>query len=273
MAPRPRSRPRSAWFAPATPRLLAHRGLAHDAPENTLGAFDAAVAVGAGYLETDVNASADGIAVVVHDPTLERIAARTDRVSDLTLAELRAIDLGGGARFATLAEALAAQPGIRFNIDVKSADAAAPTAAAVLAAGALDRVLITSFSRRRRRSTTRLLDAARPAATPPVAASASAAEFVPALIFAKLGLIPLVRFALRHVDAVQIPTSVYGVTTATPRTVRRLHAAGVEVHVWTINDVEVARALLGRGVDGIVSDRVDQMMVLVTPELGTTDLR
>jgi glycerophosphoryl diester phosphodiesterase len=257
------------WFAPVTPRILAHRGRALGVPENTIAAFEKAIAAGAAYIETDVNATADGIAVAVHDPTLERVAGRPDRIADLTLAELREVDLGGGARFATLAEVLAAHPETRFNIDIKSEDAAAPAAAAILAAGAVERVLITSFSTKRRRATIELLERRLPGSpgrmrSPErVAASASAGEFVPALLAAKIGLVPLARLLLRRVDAVQIPQRIWHIRTVTPRTVRRLHAAGVEVHVWTINDPDEARLLLENGADGIVTDRADLMLDLV----------
>jgi glycerophosphoryl diester phosphodiesterase len=245
-------------------------------PENTIAAFEKAIAAGAAYVETDVNATADGIAVAVHDPTLDRVAGRADRIADLTLAELREIDLGGGVRFSTLAEVLSAHPETRFNIDIKAEDAAAPAAAAILAAGAVERVLITSFSAKRRRATVELLEQ-RPLDrrigsgrlekgridSGRVAASASAGEFVPALLAAKIGLVPLARLLLRRVDAVQIPQRIWRIRTTTPRTVRRLHAAGVEVHVWTINDPDEARRLLENGADGIVTDRADLMLGLV----------
>ncbi|SDZ06163.1 glycerophosphodiester phosphodiesterase family protein [Herbiconiux ginsengi] len=248
----------SGWFRPALPRILAHRGLALGVPENTLASFEKAISAGVDYLETDVNASADGVAIVSHDPTLERLAGRPERIAELTLEQLLGIDLGGGVRFVTLADVLAAHPGVRFNIDIKSDDVAAPAARAILDAGASDRVLITSFSTRRRRSAVDLLEAGGNR----VAASASAGEFVPALLAAKLGLVPLVRLLLRRVDAVQIPLTVFRMRTTTARMVRRLHAAGVEVHVWTINDVAVARGLLERGVNGIVTDRADLMLPL-----------
>lgn len=244
--------------------MLAHRGLALGVPENTLASFENAVAAGADYVETDVNASADGVAVVVHDPALDRIAGRPDRVAKLTLEQLRLVDLGGGVRFVTLQEALEALPETRFNIDIKSEDVAAPAAAAIVAAGAADRVLITSFSRSRRQAAVSALGER-------VAASASASEFVPALLLAKLGLTPLLRFVLRRVDAVQIPMRVFGLHTTTRRTVARLHAAGVEVHVWTINDVDVAKGLIQRGVDGIVSDRADLMLAAMSPEGGIAE--
>ena len=63
--------------------MLAHRGLALEAPENTLAAFEHAVRVGAAYLETDVHLSADGVAMLAHDPTLDRVAGRADAVASL----------------------------------------------------------------------------------------------------------------------------------------------------------------------------------------------
>jgi len=105
--------------------------LAIDAPENTLLAFLKALALGATYLETDVRSTRDGVAIICHDPDLIRVAKRNVKVSDLTLKELRAIDLGEGQTFCTLAEVLEAFPDVRLNIDVKSLDAARPAAAAI----------------------------------------------------------------------------------------------------------------------------------------------
>lgn len=249
-----RSRARGAYFAPPLPRVFAHRGLALDVPENTLASFRAALAVGAVHLETDVHATADGVAVISHDPTLERVAGRPDRVADLTLAELKAIDLGGGEGFVSLAEALEAFPDARFNIDVKADEACRPTAEAVRRARAIDRVLITSFDGRRKRLTA--------SALPGVATSASASEVGAALAFAKLGWSWGVRRVLRNVDAIQMPPAVSRIGTVTTRTVDMLHRAGVEIHVWTINDPHEAADLLRRGVDGLVTDRADILVPL-----------
>jgi len=237
------------FFTPPRPRVLAHRGLALDAPENTPLAFARAIAAGAGYLETDVNASADGVAILSHDPDLGRLLGRPERIGALTAAELARLDLGHGEGFATLAEALDGFPEARFNIDVKDPAAVGPTADAVLATGAVDRVLITSFSGDRRRATVARL--------PGVATSASAAGFVRALLAGKAGFGPAVRRALRGVDAVQIPERALGLRATTPRMLRAFHAAGVEVHVWTVNDPVRMAALFELGVDGIVTDRPD----------------
>lgn len=241
------------YFTPAPPRVLAHRGLALDAPENTLLAFAKALAVGVTHLETDVHGSADGVAVISHDPDLARLAGRRVRVGQLTVHELRRINLGAGQGFCSLADALDAFPEARFNIDIKSADAVAPTVAAIRDARATDRVLVSSFSEARRLGAVRQL--------PGVATSVSARRAVAAVSAARArGGLPALRRIVRTVHAVQIPLSMLRMSTITPRTVAAFHAAGVEVHVWTINDVPTMERLLDLGVDGLVSDRADLAM-------------
>jgi glycerophosphoryl diester phosphodiesterase len=244
------------YLASPRPRVFAHRGLATSVPENTLASFLAALDLGVVYLETDVHASSDGVAVVSHDPSLLRVAALDSLVSEHTLAELERIDLGGGQGFSSLASVLAAFPEAHFNIDVKSMDAAAPTSAAILAASAADRVLLASFSERRRRAVVR--------AVPGVATSASGARFLVALVLAKIGATPLLRLALRGIDAVQVPERAAGFTIATARTIRRLQRAGVEVHFWTINDEASMVRLLDLGADGLVTDRCDLALRIVS---------
>jgi glycerophosphoryl diester phosphodiesterase len=211
--------------------VLAHRGLAVGAPENTLLAFAAAI----------------GLDVV--DADLARVAGRAGRVGDLGIGALRAIDLGHDEGFASLADALDAFPETRFNIDIKSADAVAPTVAAIRDARAVDRVLVTSFNESRRRAAVRAL--------PGVATSASSTVFASALAAARSGATPLLRRILRDIDAVQVPETYCGVRIVTARTIAQLHSAKVEVHVWTVNDAPDMHRLLDLGVDGIVTDRAD----------------
>ena len=238
------------FLTPAPPRVLAHRGLALDAPENTLLAFERALAVGATHLETDVHGSADGVSIISHDPDLSRLAGRPMRVGQLSVAQLRGIDLGHGQGFCSLADALDAFPAARFNIDIKSADAIAPTVATIRDAGATDRVLVSSFSPARRLAVVRQL--------PGVATSVSARGALAAVSAARTaGAGPAVRRILRDVDAVQLPLSMLRMSTMTPRTIAAFHAAGVEVHVWTINDEPTMERLLDLGVDGLVTDRAD----------------
>ena len=76
-----------------------------------------------------MHSSHDGASVISHDPDLARIAGREVKVEQLSMTELRRIDLGHGQGFCSLAEALDGFPETRFNIDIKSAAAVEPTAA------------------------------------------------------------------------------------------------------------------------------------------------
>ncbi|GAA3868048.1 glycerophosphodiester phosphodiesterase [Leifsonia kafniensis] len=226
--------------------------MAINAPENTLLAFLHALSAGVSYLETDLQVSQDGVAVVSHDPDLLRLTGRSVRVDQLSMAELRRIDLGFGQSFCSLGEVLDAFPHARFNLDVKSLGAAEPTARAVLKAKATDRVLIGSFSEERRMRTVSLL--------PGVATSASSAILRRVVAASNLGLTGQVRRSMTGIHAVQVPESVKFLRIVTPRFVRLMHAAGIEVHVWTINEEAAMNRLLDLGVDGIMTDRCDSAL-------------
>ncbi len=218
-------------------------------------AFLAALNLGVDYLETDVHASHDGVAVISHDEDLARLAGRDVRVDQLTMSELRRVQLGAGQAFCSLAEALDGFPDARFNIDLKSDAAVEPTIKAITDVRAQDRVLLASFENKRRLAAVRQL--------PGVATSASRRDSIAALTAARLGSRRLVTSALRDVDAVQLPMRARGVQVVTEGLVKAVHDAGVEVHVWTVNDVADMRLLLELGVDGIVTDRADLAIELV----------
>lgn len=240
----------TAYFDPAPPRILAHRGLALDATENSLGAFRAALDAGATHLETDAHATADGVALLSHDPTLERFDGSDLAVADATwpaLRSRRSFDHGTG--LITLGEALEAFPDAKFNIDVKAAGAAEPVARAVLAAGASDRVLITSFREVNARAAWRI--------APEVAKSASSERTALALLAVELGSERLLRRALGGVDAMQIPQRAVGLTLTRAKRLGAFRRHVREVHVWTINDPDAMIRLWRSGVDGIVTDRTD----------------
>lgn len=235
--------------------MLAHRGLAIEAPENTLLAFRKAAEVGARYVETDVHVSADGVAVVAHDPTLRRIAGREVAVSQLTMSELRGVDLGHGQGFASLEEALDAFPQLRFNIDVKVAGAVEPAVAALRRTRAASRALLTSFSDRRRRRLGALVGEA--------VTSAGRTGVISTRLASALRSDTALGWARRGAAALQVPERVGSVRLVTPRFVDALHRAGVEVHVWTVNDPADMTRLLDLGVDGLVTDRADLAVPLV----------
>lgn len=248
------------FFSAERPRVFAHRGFvppdSEGIVENSLAAFAAAHAAGVRYVESDCHLSADGTVVLFHDRDLSRVAGDGRTVAEVGDRELEQLmaDRGG---LVTLAQALDTFPSLRFNLDVK-ADAAAEAVGALVAPHA-DRVLVTSFSDRRRE---RALAAARAAGGTP-ATSAGTAR-IAALVAATLSGVPwLISRALRGIDAVQVPERRGRLRIVSPRMIRAAHRAGVEVHVWTVNDADDMKRLLAAGVDGLVTDRADRALRIV----------
>jgi glycerophosphoryl diester phosphodiesterase len=245
------------------PFVLAHRGLSTSAPENSMSAFAAAVAVGVTHLETDVHATSDGVLVAFHDARLDRLTDLTGPVAGIPWSLLRRARLGDGERVPLLADVLAAWPQLRVNVDVKSDGGVAPLAELLRRARATDRVCVASFSDRRRRAAVRAL-----AGTGPVAYSLGLAGSTVAVALAAAGAsAPLLRRALGGAAAQQLPDTAGPAPVVTRRLVRAVHAAGAQVHVWTVDDPRRMRELVALGVDGIVTNRAD-LAVPVTAGLA-----
>lgn len=244
----------------AEPRILAHRGFVPEAlaaqgvAENTLSAFRAAVEAGASHLETDCHLTADGEAVLIHDPELTRIADDPSAVSSVTRRELAAImrDRGG---LITLGELLEEFPEERINLDIKVAEASAQVAR--LVAPHTERVLLAAFNDACRRRTLAAV-AATGAALP--ATSAGQGQMIRILIALAARSRRGLDRAFAGIDALQIPERQGPLRVLSPRLIDEAHRRGVEVHVWTVNEPERMRALVDAGVDGIVTDRTDLAM-------------
>ena len=238
----------------ARPLAFAHRGGAAEGHENTAEAFGRAVAMGYRYVETDVHATADGVAVVIHDEKLDRVAGQHARVADLTWSDLSAVRIGGAAAVPRLDEVLDAWPEIRFNVDVKSDAVVEPAVAAVRATGAGDRVLLASFSDAR-------LARVRELAGPRIATSLGLRSVARLRIASTVG----VRLRLpASVAAAQIPVRHGPVTVLTSRFLAYLHRLGLAVHVWTVDDPAEMNRLLDMGVDGIMTDRLEVLRDVYT---------
>jgi glycerophosphoryl diester phosphodiesterase len=201
-------------------------------------AFEAAVALGYRYIETDVRVTADGVVVVFHDEDLSRLCGRPDRVSDLTAAELAEVRVAGTEPIPTLDTLLDAWSDVRLNIDCKSDRGVRPLAEAVTRHGALNRVCLTSFADRRvvalRRALGRRL------------CTAAGQWELTAIKVAGLSFGAL---------AAQAPRRQSGITVVNEGFVRRCHRRGIAVHVWTIDGAAEMHGLLDLGVDGIMTDR------------------
>lgn len=230
---------------------LAHRGGAYhpdiEGLENTLAAFRHAVELGYRYLETDVHVTRDGVLLAFHDTVLDRVTDQQGEIAALTLAEVRRARVGGREEVPTLAQLFDAFPDARFNIDLKADGAVEPLARFIEERRAWDRVLVGSFSRRRTARFRRLVGGRVP--TSAHAGEVAAFLFLPAAIADRL--------TGGRVAAFQVPHRRGRLVVASRALVRRAHATGKHVHVWTIDDPEEMRELLDRGVDGLITNRTD----------------
>ena len=257
-------------FASSRPLVFAHRGGCALGPENTLAAFDLGMAAGADGLELDVHLSADGIAVVHHDATLDRTTDHSGPISAKTAAELRSVDAAfrfvraDGARpyafpdagrrgadlltrIPTLAEVLHRYQDAPIIVEMKVDSAAMGLAVAdeVRAAGAVDRVCAAGYG-------LRSLNAVRHA-LPELVTSASHAE-VRLALYRSWARWPVHRAAY---GVYQVPEFAGRLRVVSRTFVRNAHKAGLKVQVWTVNEQADMDRLLGWGVDALISDRPD----------------
>ncbi|MDN4480513.1 glycerophosphodiester phosphodiesterase family protein [Demequina muriae] len=230
------------------PIALAHRGFSLEGLENSMKAFQAAVDLGYRYLETDAHGTRDGVAVALHDETLDRTTDATGLVAERDWDSVKAARIGGVEPVPRLDDVLGTWPDARINIDVKGESGIRPVAEAIERTRSHDRVCVGSFSADRRRATLKLLS--RPVATP-----ASEREAIAWLVGTWVGADA--HASLGDVDALQIPWRKGPVPFLFARQIEAAHAAGREVHVWTVNRRDHMVHLLDLGVDGLVSDRAD----------------
>lgn len=242
------------------PLLLAHRGTSLLAPENTVPAFDFALAHRADVLEIDVRLSSDNQVMVFHDETLERTTNGSGLLRAKDAASLKQLDAAfhftlhgqqpareSGVRILTLGELLDRYP-LRVNIDIKDIDEAAVVAVAeaVRDSGAADRCVLASFHDQQVYRCRALFPQLRTG----------------------MSLSEIKRYYFRFVTGqlsgdqhsaglFQVPVSYYCLPLAGHRFIRSIHRGGGEINFWTINDPVQMKQLLSRGADGIVTDRAD----------------
>ena len=265
----PRPRPGHPYLA-GSPLLIAHRGGARLAPENTMAAFQSAVdAWGADMLEMDVRATADGEVVVMHDESVDRTTEGKGRVADLTWARLRELDAGyrfrdlhglhtfrgKGVGIPRFEEVLEELPGVRLNVEAKDRRSAVGLVEAILRHGAQNRVLVAAEWERNRRKVRGY----------PGPWGASRRHLTGLLLLLST---PLGRFYTPDCDALQVPEEHRGIRILTRRFLAEAHKRNLPVHVWTVDDPDIMRRLLAWGVDGIQTDRPDLLALVLTETMG-----
>jgi glycerophosphoryl diester phosphodiesterase len=235
--------------------IVAHRGGAGLAPENTLAACARALALGVDALEVDVRLTADGVPVLLHDATLDRTTDGRGPVADWSAAALRGLDAtaqhaGAGVRSEPpppLADALALAHGrAELYVELKGDPAVPPgLVAAVLALlEAPAPVVLISFD---------------------WGALALARHLAPGV---RLGAIAGTwpaggRLALERLRAAGVEWLVLRHSALTPRRRALVRASGLRLGVWTVNTAPTMRRARALGVDAITTDRPDRLLAVL----------
>jgi len=232
------------------PWVLGHRGARRRAPENTLRAFELAMEEGADGVELDVRLDGDGDVVVIHDPSLERVASNGDvrAVARLSSSELARVDLGGGERVPRLADVLdwAKTKGARVNVELKRD---VPSRLALV--GAVGRLLATE---------------------PQGAEWLVLSSFDPRIVAATARLLPWLPSGWlveprTGIPARSLPSRLVGATALHPHfslvtadSIAPFREAGHAINVWTVNDPDEAGRLDALGVDTLISDQPGKIL-------------
>lgn len=240
---------------PAAHPVIGHRGVRAHAPENTLESLRQAVALGVDAVEFDLRVSRDGVLVVNHDPTLDRMTDATGPVSARTVAELRAVDAGAkftndygrtfpyrgrGIHVPTFDEAVETVGNLPMIIELKIGAATALIREAVRRHNIAHRVVVAGFD-------SRVVHPLRGAGFPLGATTNDSIGLLPAAFLGRPA-------APRQFQTVNIPPTWKGLPVPFRLLSRSLKPIGMPIHVWTINTAAQAERLWDAGVCGIISD-------------------
>lgn len=230
--------------------IWAHRGASGHAPENTLSSFEKAMAMGADGIECDLRESRDGELVVFHDPTVKRLTGQNWRVVDLTLSELKRLDVGSwfapafaGQTVVTATEMIAkVPPPFLLNLEIK---AASPQKVVDLIEKKeiADRVIVSSFDHILLKKVRSLHP------TLPIGCLVDREPWK-----------KIVQEA-RRLDAVSInlPSK-----RATSDLIEKAHQEGFKLYVYTVNDPVQMTSLIDIGVDGLFTNYPDRLAEILS---------
>ena len=229
--------------------ITGHRGSKVRAPENTLSALRQAIAEGADYAEIDVQTTADGVVVLLHDADLMRVASVNRKLSDLNYPELSDIDVGSwfapefsSERIPTLQEAIDLARGrIKLNIELKYTWPD-PTLTEK----------VVNIIRQNEFSSDCVVSSLNFSAVTEIKQS------FPELITGFIVLQAVGNLSRMEADFLSISAA-----RATPRLVRGVHRRGEKVHVWTVNDPNNALSMIEMGVDNIITDEPAEIRSLL----------
>ncbi len=251
------------------PLVIAHRGGAGISPENTIFAFKRAMDLGVDVLEIDIRATLDGEIIVIHDSKVDRTTNGQGLVSEMSFEEIRKLDAGfrwtkdGGKTFPfrgqniqipTLREVFEAFPDVKINIDPKydTPSPVAPLCNLIKEFNRADKVIVGSFRHE-------VLEDFRQNC-PGVATSASPSE---AAFFLAKFQIGLSESYSPEMQALQVPKRIGSLQMVTKEYIKAAKERNLDVHVWTINEIEDMKHLIEIKVDGIMTDYPDRLLELL----------
>ena len=214
------------------PLRIGHRGAAGHVLENTLGSIEKAIELGVDYVEIDLRLTHDGHVVILHDPTVDRTTNGHGRIKDLTLANVQRIKTKDGQHVPTLEEVLKLTDGrVGLMLELKIRGLAKPVTEIVQQSQFSSPVIYASFHHK---ELSRVREWLPSATIMPLISRGRIAPRIP------------IKLSAHHVgirfDRVTKPV------------VESLHAAGIEIFVFTVNDAYDIARMANTGVDGIISD-------------------
>jgi glycerophosphoryl diester phosphodiesterase len=237
--------------------IIGHRGASGHAPENTLAAFKKAVALGATFIETDLQLSRDARFVAIHDDTLDRTTNGQGKVHDQTLAALRRFDAGSwfgsdytGERIPTLEEILefSKKNDIVFYLELKPSGSWGGEHALIGAlreSGEVARVVVISFDH---------------------TILAGLRTIEPTLMTGVLYDGQLADPLTTAVDVGARQLVVRG-DLVTPAMIGEARKRDLQIVCWTVNHPAHIRLLIAAGVDGIMSDYPDRLVAALKKDV------
>jgi len=223
-------------------KVLAHRGGAEESFENTIESFKYSESIGCEFIETDVQASSDGVPYIFHDDDLSRILNKQVKFNDLSSEEIDDLNIFENKKIPKLSETLKRFPNLFFQIDFKTDEVVKPALDVINKLDVSNRVCIASFSSKR-------LELVR-SLNPNLCISMGPNEVFKTL----LASWNIYRGDLIG-DCLQIPITYYGIKIVSKRFIDFIHSKGLKIMVWTINDEKTFEYLIKLNVDGIITDR------------------
>lgn len=261
------------------PYNIAHRGGPALAPEETLAAFSKAKEVGADMFEYDVHMTKDGHLIASHDPSVDRVTNGSGLINEMTLAQIKELDAGDkfvdcegnrpyqgqGIPLATVEEIFQAFPKQRAVIELKDTNHPVLYEAMVQEMWRIvqkhqmeDKVIVASFDHAINRRFKEISHGQ-------VAIGAGESEATHYIVKMILRLNAL---AITDSQALQLPLNKKGINLTQRQIVKGARRQGLDVYYWTVNDTATMRALIRKGVDGIMSDNPALLQQVMDEELG-----